>query len=56
MRKGAIGHTADGMNRSNTGSAWEVLEVADWGCDQNIEFDGENKYLVMKAVKQRDLD
>ena len=56
MRKGAIGHTADGMNRSNTGSAWEVLEVADWGCDQNIEFDGENKYLIMKAVKQRDLD
>lgn len=32
------------------------MEVADLSIEQNIEADGENKYLIMKAVKQRDLD
>jgi hypothetical protein len=33
-----------------------VVEVADWLALMNIENDGENKMLVIKAVKQRDLD
>lgn len=32
------------------------MEVADWLAEMNIENDGENKYLMIKAVKQRDLD
>lgn len=34
----------------------EIMEVADWLVVQNIENDGENKMLMIKAVKQRDLD
>ena len=54
--KGGIGRTADAMTRSGVSVAWEVMEVADLSIEQNIEADGENKYLIMKAVKQRDLD
>ena len=54
--KGGVGRTADAMNRSNAGSAWETIEVSDTVILINIEMDGENKYLIMKAVKQRDLD
>ena len=32
------------------------MEVADWLSVMNIENDGENKMLMIKAVKQRDLD
>jgi len=32
------------------------MEVADWMCLMNIENNGETKYLMFKAVKQRDLD
>lgn len=32
------------------------MEVADTSIEQNIESDGDSKYLIFKAVKQRDLD
>ena len=32
------------------------MEVADWMCLMNIENNGETKSLMLKAVKQRDLD
>jgi hypothetical protein len=32
------------------------MEVADWMGLMNIENNGEVKYLMIKAVKQRDLD
>lgn len=32
------------------------MEVADWMGLMNIENNGEIKYLMIKAVKQRDLD
>ena len=56
MTKGGLGRTAEVLNRSQTGSSWGVMEVADWAADINIESDGENKYLMVKAVKQRDLE
>ena len=56
MKKGGIGRTADAMNRGNAGSAWETVEVADTLILINIEIEGDNKYLTVKAVKQRDLD
>ena len=56
VQNGGYGKTIDAMGRSNVGTAWEVMEVADWLVVQNIENDGETKRLVIKAVKQRDLD
>ena len=56
VQNGGYGKTIDAMGRSNVGTAWEVMEVADWLVVQNIENDGETKRLVVKAVKQRDLD
>jgi hypothetical protein len=44
------------LGRSQVGSAWEVVEVADWLGILNIENDGEAKSLMIKAVKQRDVD
>lgn len=38
------------------GSAWEIMEVADFLAVMNIENNGEQKSLMIKAVKQRDLD
>lgn len=32
------------------------MEVADWMGLMNIEYNGETKSLMIKAVKQRDLD
>lgn len=56
MRGGSYGKSAEVLNRSQTGSAWEIQEVADWAGILNIESNGENKMLMIKAVKQRDLD
>lgn len=56
VQSGGYGKTADALGRANVGTAWEVVEVADWLALMNIENDGENKMLVIKAVKQRDLD
>jgi replicative DNA helicase len=50
------GKSVEALKRSNTGTAFEVVEVADWIGGINIESDGESKYLVMKALKQRDKD
>ena len=56
IKRGGVGATAEGLTRSGTSSAWEIMEVADVAIDQNIEMDGDNKWLIYKAVKQRDLD
>ena len=36
--------------------AWEIVEVADFLALMNIENHGDNKFLVVKAAKQRDKD
>lgn len=54
QRKGGYNKTDTAMGRSNTGSAWEIMEVADWVGLQNIENNGETKVLMLKEVKQRD--
>lgn len=56
VQNGGYGKTAEVLGRSQVSVAWEVMEVADWLCVMNIENDGENKMLMIKAVKQRDLD
>ena len=50
------GKSVEALKRSNTGSAFEVVEVADCIIGVNIESDGESKYIVWKAMKQRDKD
>jgi hypothetical protein len=42
------------LGRSQVGSAFEVLEVADFFGIMNIENNGESKMLMIKAGKQRD--
>lgn len=56
VQAGGYAKTADVLSRSQVSVAWEVMEVADWMGIMNIENDGENKMLMIKAVKQRDLD
>lgn len=56
VQAGGYSKTADVLGRSQISVAWEIMEVADWLVVQNIENDGENKMLMIKAVKQRDLD
>lgn len=57
MQNGGFGgKSAQALTRSNTGSAFEVVEVADWIGGVNIESDGEMKYLVVNAIKQREID
>lgn len=56
VQAGGYAKTAEALGRSHIGTAWEIMEVADWLAEQNIENDGENKMLMIKAVKQRDLD
>jgi hypothetical protein len=43
------------VGRSNVGTAWEVMENADWACIINVEKKrGENQYyLTMKRIKIR---
>lgn len=53
-RKGGFNKTDTAMGRSNVGTAWEVLEVADWAAVMNIESDGSTKMLMIKEIKQRD--
>ena len=50
------GKSVEALKRSNTGSAFEVVEVADCIIGVNIESDGESKYIIWKAMKQRDKD
>ena len=56
IKKGGVGATADAMTRAGTGTAWEIMEVADVAFDQNIEMDNGNKYLILKPVKRRDIE
>jgi hypothetical protein len=56
VRNGGYNKTDQAMGRANIGTAWEIMEVADWVAEMNIENNGETKYLMIKAVKQRDLD
>jgi hypothetical protein len=46
------------VGRENVGSAWEVIEVADWACVLNIEYKPgtDDKYLVFNVVKRRRID
>lgn len=44
------------LGRSNVSVAWEVMEVADWMGIINIDLIGDEKYLMIKAVKQRERD
>ena len=55
-QSGGYTKTSEVLGRSQISVAWEVMEVADWLSVMNIENDGENKMLMVKAVKQRDLD
>lgn len=56
VRNGGYNKTDSALSRSQTGSAWEVMEVADFVAIINIENSAETKMIVIKAVKQRDLD
>ena len=56
VRNGGYNKTDQAMGRANVSVAWEIMEVADWMCLMNIENNGETKSLMLKAVKQRDLD
>lgn len=56
VKSGGFNKTDQAMGRSNVGTAWEIHEVADWMSVMNIENNGEVKYLMIKAIKQRDLD
>ena len=56
VRSGGTNKTDQVLSRGQVGSAWEVHEVADWMGIMNIENNGEVKYLMIKAIKQRDLD
>lgn len=57
MKDGGFGgKSVEALKRSNTGTAFEVVEVADWIGGVHIDSNGEMKYLVMRALKQRDKD
>lgn len=56
VRNGGYNKTDSALSRSHTGSAWEIMEVADFVAIINIENSSETKMIVIKAVKQRDLD
>lgn len=56
IKNGGADKTDQALNRGQIGSAWEIHEVADFMAIMNIENNGETKNLMIKAVKQRDLD
>jgi replicative DNA helicase len=56
VRNGGYNKTDSVLSRAQTVSAWEIMEVADFVAVINIENSNETKMLVIKAVKQRDLD
>lgn len=56
VKNGGYDKTDTVLSRSQIGSAWEVMEVTDFAAIINIENSGESKNLVIKAIKQRDLD
>lgn len=54
VSRGNYDKSADVLGRSQVGTAFEVLEVCDFLGIINIENAGDNKYLMIKAAKQRD--
>ena len=52
--RGNYDKSAEVLGRSQVGTAFEVLEVCDFLGLINIENAGDNKYLMIKAGKQRD--
>ena len=56
VKNGGFDKTDQALSRSQIGSSWEVQEVADFVAYMNIENNGEMKNLLIKAMKQRDLD
>lgn len=56
VSNGGYNKTDTALSRSQVGTAWEVMEVADFLALMNIENNGETKSLMIKAAKQRDLD
>lgn len=56
VKNGGYNKTDGALSRSQVGTAWEVVEVADFVALMNIENNGETKSLMIKAAKQRDLD
>lgn len=55
VANGGYNKTDEAVGRSNVGSAWEIMEVADFLGLINIENNGETKMLMIKAAKQRDI-
>lgn len=53
-KAGGYNKTDTALTRSGLSVAWEVIEVADFLALMNIENHGDNKFLVVKAAKQRD--
>ena len=56
VKNGGFDKTDQAFNRGQIGTAWEIQEVADFLAYMNIENNGETKNLLIKAMKQRDLD
>lgn len=56
VQSGGYNKSNEVLGRSQIGSAFEVVEVADWLGLMQIENNGETKMLMIKAVKQRDID
>ena len=54
VANGGYNKSNEVLGRSQIGSAFEVVEVADWLGIINIENNGETKSLMIKAAKQRD--
>jgi hypothetical protein len=55
-RTGKTDKSAEVLGRSQIGSAFEVVEVADWLGIINIDNLRDTKYLMVSAVKQREKD
>lgn len=55
-KNGGYNKTDMALGRANISVAWEIVEVADFLALMNIENHGDNKFLVVKAAKQRDKD
>ena len=55
VAKGGFDKTSTVLGRSTLANSWDIQEAADFIADLNIENDGSQKMLMIKAVKQRDM-
>ena len=55
IAKGGFDKTSTVLGRSTIANSWDIQEAADFIADVNIENDGSQKMLMIKAVKQRDV-